>query len=789
MVQKTITMKKLLFILSLFISISSFGQPGHIVNPNSSGRVANSNQVEEVPLGIMYQGSSFSALTGFTNNGATVSATGGNLQFSGGSGSFTQTLDLTSYGASMLDNWTVSGGTILGTVNGSSFGFGLGKRSSNGYGQSNALARVACNSGAGGGKVLINAGSVNGQMTISLDSMSISTGDSISLSVTRDGYMISAMARDVTTNGKPVIVSAVFASNPAVDPLMDNTGTYSIYSFGGTFSVYTFQVSSMVPKWAYLAVLGDSKTQGYAVTGQQFRFSDMLNNNFRSTINLGGGYDRTVEYSARCAEIISLHPKQIIICGASNDPRSGISSGATNTRYDSIVTALTNAGIVVYHALPFLETSGNDQSGLISHIIATYSAASIIDTYSPLKCTGSLYSDGVHPINQGDSAIYSAIVNSFKLFPGNKKFTSSAAGGIAGTSNTIPKFNSNNSITNSAITDNGTYVSSSELIEDLIGFSLNQTSGGTDAKIWNNFISATALTFAATNDAKSTNNTWMQVTRSGATPTGIALDAPVTINASSAPLTIPLGNSVFGITFTASGTSILPILANLSASTGMNMFFQNSSTASGANTILYLATGSTNTHTGSPSVNFRDNGRSIEFVVGQDMFDNGFKVNTGNFNTFSSGNLFWLKRTGEASFGGTSPLATSLLSLFSTTEGFRVPAMTTTQRNAIATPDDGIEVYDATFHLHFTNLNGTWQATTPVLGQTTLISGTKAVTITGIGTGSHCGSIVLVTPTGTTLTTAYQGVCTSNTLTLQANVAAGTINTADGSVVNYTVYP
>lgn len=72
------------------------------------------------------------------------------------------------------------------------------------------------------------------------------------------------------------------------------------------------------------------------------------------------------------------------------------------------------------------------------------------------------------------------------------------------------------------------------------------------------------------------------------------------------------------------------------------------------------------------------------------------------------------------------------------------------------------------------------------VGQTALTLGTVAVTITGLTTSSRA-FITLVSPSGVTLTTQYQAVCTSNTLTIQANVAAGTINTADGSTLNYFV--
>lgn len=73
------------------------------------------------------------------------------------------------------------------------------------------------------------------------------------------------------------------------------------------------------------------------------------------------------------------------------------------------------------------------------------------------------------------------------------------------------------------------------------------------------------------------------------------------------------------------------------------------------------------------------------------------------------------------------------------------------------------------------------------MGQTTLVAGTKAVTVTGVTTSTRCFA-ALVIPNTTTLTTSYQCACTANTVTLQANVAAGTINTADVSTLNYILF-
>lgn len=78
------------------------------------------------------------------------------------------------------------------------------------------------------------------------------------------------------------------------------------------------------------------------------------------------------------------------------------------------------------------------------------------------------------------------------------------------------------------------------------------------------------------------------------------------------------------------------------------------------------------------------------------------------------------------------------------------------------------------------------EGTNGSVGQTTLVLGTKAITISGVATTTRA-FIQLVTPIGVTSTTSYQAVCTTNTLTIQANIAAGTINVSDVSVVNYFI--
>lgn len=73
-----------------------------------------------------------------------------------------------------------------------------------------------------------------------------------------------------------------------------------------------------------------------------------------------------------------------------------------------------------------------------------------------------------------------------------------------------------------------------------------------------------------------------------------------------------------------------------------------------------------------------------------------------------------------------------------------------------------------------------------IAGQTTLAAGTKAITITGLTTNS-IAFVTIATPLNGSLSVKYQATCTPDTLTLTALIAAGTINVADTSIVNYFV--
>jgi hypothetical protein len=79
------------------------------------------------------------------------------------------------------------------------------------------------------------------------------------------------------------------------------------------------------------------------------------------------------------------------------------------------------------------------------------------------------------------------------------------------------------------------------------------------------------------------------------------------------------------------------------------------------------------------------------------------------------------------------------------------------------------------------------EGTNSMVGQTTLVAGTIAITISGLTTVSR-GFCQRVVSNNVALTVEYNCVCTANTLTITADVAGGTININDTSVLNYIVY-
>ena len=84
---------------------------------------------------------------------------------------------------------------------------------------------------------------------------------------------------------------------------------------------------------------------------------------------------------------------------------------------------------------------------------------------------------------------------------------------------------------------------------------------------------------------------------------------------------------------------------------------------------------------------------------------------------FIIGLFFSMQLFAQTGIGTTSPDASAKLDVSSTTQGFLPPRMTTVQRNAIASPANGLTIYNTTINA-FQVYNGTaWYSTVHFIGE------------------------------------------------------------------------
>jgi len=89
-------------------------------------------------------------------------------------------------------------------------------------------------------------------------------------------------------------------------------------------------------------------------------------------------------------------------------------------------------------------------------------------------------------------------------------------------------------------------------------------------------------------------------------------------------------------------------------------------------------------------------------------------ANTGSTGTTLATELdrVTFKADGRVGFGTPTPAATSIVDVTSTTQGFLFPRMTTTQKNAITSPAEGLIVYDLTLHKLCIYTGAVWETIT-----------------------------------------------------------------------------
>lgn len=357
--------------------------------------------------GTIYSNNNWTSLTGFTQNGCTASASGTNINFSGGANNNSQSLDYDYY--SGLEHYKITGQFIVTEKSSTSYGFGVGVKSHTSNNPVSLNLRFDMSTGGNSGKIQLYTGTNTTLRATSSLAIPFSVNDSIVLSVERFHNRIIGIAYNVAT-GDSAYLTYTFATNPPV--YAPNRWKFAVFSVGGTFTLDSLAITSRELKNASWGIGGDSKVAGYRASAYNKSFYNLLKEQFSDIFVSAAGSDMTEDLLAKVPEIIALAPKQFIIAIGCNDLRFGVDTATMKANIDSIAARLTRAGIEPYYLTPFPESS-LDQSVLLRHI---RSKSNVIDVWNELgRCGSACRVDAYHLNDSGQVVVFNKIMEYSKL--------------------------------------------------------------------------------------------------------------------------------------------------------------------------------------------------------------------------------------------------------------------------------------------------------------------------------------------------------------------------------------
>jgi len=291
-------------------------------------------------------------------------------------------------------------------------------------------------------------------------------GDILKLTYIESTDQVSIVFEDVTQK-KINVVSAYDTYGVGASFITTNTGVPCVYNLSGTIDLLSLS-SYSTSRAPYIVCVGDSKTKGFSSGSSSLRYPSLLSD-IGNTQVFGGSGDRTIEIVQAISRLCQKKPKYAILCLGRNDLASSVSSATWQSNYMGIVDSLENYGVTVLHQLPLPESSGLDQSSLRSWILSNFSG-NTIDTTGFVRAT-MVSSDGIHPNEFGYKNVAKQILSSGLIIKeGNKSIRSNEtyniyrylAGVLAGSGTTdfLPRFTGSSFLGNSALSDNGTLVTS-----------------------------------------------------------------------------------------------------------------------------------------------------------------------------------------------------------------------------------------------------------------------------------------------------------------------------------------
>ncbi|MBN8668773.1 MAG: hypothetical protein J0M30_14845 [Chitinophagales bacterium] len=366
-------------------------------------------------LGDRYNKTGFISgdLSSFTASGITAAVSNGKIVLSSSTGSASSGIYLTNT-YSAADRWQMKVGFKPGVKNGSSGYLAAGCFSQNTTFPINLAGLIGQNTSLDGTiRILDGASLENTRVTGS--SLVFSVGDSIELTLIRNGYILSVRALNVTTNTSEVYSQYLYGSNES----MANSFRPGIMATGGIDSIYHFSFSVLEPYMNRIAIVGDSKTTFYGMNNAE-SLASLFSAGLDDVAMFGKGGEKTAELvNVVNSEIVAAAPEQVLICIGSNDSRYSVARATTYANIDKITDTLDKYGIK-YQFFLMKENPAAlydaDQFYLDSFFKVTYPNNYISETYSVTENSPNCYNaDGIHLNAYGNLLVYNSIMTSGKI--------------------------------------------------------------------------------------------------------------------------------------------------------------------------------------------------------------------------------------------------------------------------------------------------------------------------------------------------------------------------------------
>lgn len=605
---------------------------------------------------------------------ATATFNAGNVSLSGGNGTYGNYI-VYNYNntGSFLEN-SKSSVKFVSTVSGSGLGIVFKNNGNESIG-----AFIDLSAGASRGQIKIIEPLAPLTVATSTNNLTFSnSSDTILLEVRMiDRWTFFATASNISTpTNLPVTVTFAAAPNGTFFPRVYQP---AVYTLGGTQVISQISLSTPVQQNPDLVIMGNSIEEGVYTTLVSNRWVNQVMNSFTGrSMNWSSGGNKIADLTSNYSELNVVTNKQryyaAVVIGI-NDIINGRTDAQILSDYQALVlTIYTNGGIPILCKIPHVSsTYGGGGAPYNVHVDTLNARISrmgqyVVDLSTPLGNPNTYTFDGIHPTDAGHAIMANTFITSTFNFLRYGAWTyqyDAANGNLTHRANV-----------NAGIAD-GTYND-------------NTGSGSAATKT----VSAGASCYGNFQAAANGNKVNVFANGSG------GLNLIDYANTGGINFFTGSSGGTLAATFNASQTLVFPNTTAKNALTVGTLGIQGF----GANLNGFIADNAY--WNGSNFVSLQTGlGVLQQFNNGKLIFYTAPSVSAGAAQTFTSRINFSANglRVGD----GTVSDASAVFHVVSTTQGsVAMPVMTTTQMNAIASPVEGLWIYNITTH-HPNYYNGT----------------------------------------------------------------------------------